>query len=240
MQKRCTPFRVIHSSGFFTKAKAHNPNKLPNKIETQSKMKLSITSTVAMLLTVAKTDAAASFDPSIVCDPSSDSDVCRGSLEFYSPSPVMIDDGDGNFHTVYKGGWHWFYSFVRGLPDGYVDYSGSYGEYEYGPDVYVSMDDDMRSCKITVGTQECNSCERCSFVEPPEEVQNASFKADCTNIEATAGAGPGLAVECASTSPFFFPMEIPRIVTEGPTPGPTPGFTRPRRPNDVPGTRLRH
>ena len=191
-------------------------------------MKFAISYTAAiLLLAITKTEAAALFDSTVTCDPSSPSDVCRGALEFYSPSPVMVDKGDGTYETTYSGGWHWFYTFVRGLPDGYVDHSGiGYEEYEYGPQIYISLDDAQATCSVTVGEEVCNRCELCSLGGWVDGTQSATFTADCTNIEGTNDVGAGMIVECGSTLPFFYPLELPDPVSDGPTASPTIGGLR--------------
>ena len=173
-------------------------------------------SSLLALFVARNAEAATALDPTVKCDPAMPA-ICRGSLEVFTPSPAQIDD-----EVFYIGGYDWFYSFVRGLPDGYVDtYSGypsDYGIYNYGPSVHLRMEDDQKTCSVTVGNETCSSCQLCGW---EADKQTYSFSANCTNVQTQdylPDVGAGKLMECTPILPFFYPLEIPADLPDLPPP----------------------
>ena len=160
-------------------------------------MKFSFASALLLLATCSTAMAFASWDYTVSCDEATP-EICRGEMYFQSPSLAMPDPFDENPEPEYNGKYAWDYTFVRGLQDGYTPeftYPIDFGIYAYGPTVEIEMDVDAVHCTVKVGNETCNTCQLCVLGYWSNEKQNATFSADCTNLQTqhyVAGTGPYL------------------------------------------------
>jgi hypothetical protein len=172
--------------------------------------------------------AFATYDNTVVCNTTIlPEPFCRGTLYTEGPSIVMLSEDPTDIG--YAGRFLWVYSFVRGLPHGYVidkpldevslvrdlpdgyllDKPQDQATFAFGPNVEIEMDIDGHSCNITVGNETCNSCQPCGGEVSRWNVD--AFSADCTNLkvnETNPFIGAGKMMACEKALPFFYPLEI--------------------------------
>jgi hypothetical protein len=156
-----------------------------------------LASSVCLMLRV----KGAAFTSSIVeCLPDSMDEVCTGLSFFTTPSPAESCTDPMNPDTCTTellGGWTWEYNFIEGIEEGTdlleldpdeVDAA------EIGLTVFVSLDDDLTTCSVSINNETCADCSTADCGEN-------EFTYDCTNVDMG-----GLSAACEPVEPIFYPL----------------------------------
>jgi len=124
-------------------------------------------------------------------------EVCVDGLRWTSPSPGTVCSDDNSCTTSYYGGYSWSYSFVDAIDNS-----------KTGLEVKVYIEDDLTTCKVSVGTETCKMCSA--------DGCEGGIKYDCTNLD----NGRSSNGECESLEPILYPFLLKSTtgaLTEVPT-----------------------